>query len=358
MNSESPEGYRVAIVGASSLLGKEVAAVMKERRFPAARVIELEPNSGSELDLPIIDLDEAEPGQTFDPEVQAGDVDVAFLTARDQSLPEFLKIEPGQEATRTLVIDLEGSSGQAGELRIALLEPGSGSARTEPPPAIVSAAHPASIVLCLLLLRLASRIQLSTAVAHVFAPVSHFGPRAIEELQKQTVNLLSFQKAPRSIFGAQLAFNLLPQLTGSGSGIEDALHARVGAEVGRYLSGRAPTPALRLLQAPVFYSMAISLYVETAVAINPARAAELLAGNGARLRRASDPVSSQVEVTGSDDILVNSVVSDANRPQGLWIWAVADNLRLAAQNAVQIAEQSIGKGRERASRGNGKAVVH
>jgi aspartate-semialdehyde dehydrogenase len=358
MIPESPEGYRVAIVGASSLLGKELLAVLKERQFPASRIIELESNSGSELDLPIVDLDEAEPEASFNPEIQPGDIDVAFLAAPAEGLPEFLKPEFGQGARRPLVIDLEGNSGQAGEPRIALLESGSGTAHPESASDILAAAHPASIVVCLLLLRLASRIQLSTAVAHVFAPVSHFGPRAIEELQKQTVNLLSFQKAPRSIFGAQLAFNVLPQLTGSGSATEDALHARLGVEINRYLGGRVPTPAVRLLQTPVFYSMAISLYVETAVAINPARAAELLAGNGVRLRRASDPVSSQVEVTGSDEILVNSVVSDVNRPQGLWIWAVADNLRLAAQNAVQVAEQLVGEERKRPSPGDGKVVVH
>jgi aspartate-semialdehyde dehydrogenase len=207
------------------------------------------------------------------------------------------------------------------------------------------------------LLRLASRVELSTAVAHVFSPVSHLGPRAIEELQKQTVNLLSFQKAPRAVFGAQLAFNLLPQLAGSGSAALDALQTRLCGEIDRYLAGRAPTLALRLLQAPVFYSLAISLYVETAVAINPARAAEVLAGNGVRVRRPSDPVSSQVEVTGSDNILINSILPDASRPKGLWIWAVADNLRLGAQNAVEIAEKLIGDHAQKPQFGeNGRAA--
>jgi aspartate-semialdehyde dehydrogenase len=353
----SPEGYRVAIVGASSLLGKELLAVLKERRFPMSGLAELESGSGSDLELPILNLDEAAAGPSFNPEIAPGEIDLAFLAARPDPLPAFLT---AGESARPIVIDLDegfgGSEPRAS--RIALLERGSSALPSEPQAAIVAAAHPASIVVCLILLRLASRIEISSAVAHVFTPVSHLGPRAIEELQKQTVNLLSFQKAPRAIFGAQLAFNLLPQLAGSGSQALDALPARLGGEIGRYLEGRTPTPALRLLQAPVFYSLGVSLYVETGVAINPSRAAELLAGDGVRLRRPSDPIPSQVEVTGSDHILIHSVVSDASRPKGLWIWAVTDNLRLAALNAVEIAENLTRDLPKRSSSGNGKVVVH
>jgi len=358
---ETSEGYRVAIVGASSLLGRELLAVLKERRFPMARVVELDSSLDPELELPILDLDQAQPEESFNPEIQPGEIDFAFLAARPHPLPAFLDTaSAGSELTRLIVIDLNGSSSETSPAtpRIAALEQGSSVPPAEPQGAIIAAAHPATIVLCRILLRLASRIEITTAVANVFTPVSQLGPRAIEELQKQTVNLLSFQKAPHAVFGAQLAFNLLPELAGSSSSSLDALQARLGGEIGRYLAGRAPTPAVRILQAPVFYSMAISLYVEAAAAINPARATELLAGKGVRLRRASDPVSSPVEVTGSDDILINPVVSDAGRPQGLWIWAVADNLRLAAQNAVEIAESLGRDGHRPASGSNGKAVAH
>ncbi|HEY6292900.1 MAG TPA: hypothetical protein VI455_15225, partial [Terriglobia bacterium] len=60
-------------------------------------------------------------------------------------------------------------------------------------------------------------------------------------------------------------------------------------------------------------------------------------------------VSSQVEATGVDDVLIDSIVADGNRVKGLWIWAAADNLRLAARNAVEIAEKITGQGRSRGS---------
>jgi aspartate-semialdehyde dehydrogenase len=55
------------------------------------------------------------------------------------------------------------------------------------------------------------------------------------------------------------------------------------------------------------------------------------------MRRRSQDSPTPVEVAGSDNILVDSVTVDADHPTGLWIWAVADNLRLAALNAVEVA---------------------
>ena len=56
------------------------------------------------------------------------------------------------------------------------------------------------------------------------------------------------------------------------------------------------------------------------------------------LRRGAHDSPTPVEVAGSDEIQVDRVTADPDLPGGLWIWAVADNLRLAAVNAVEIAE--------------------
>jgi aspartate-semialdehyde dehydrogenase len=198
-------------------------------------------------------------------------------------------------------------------------------------------AHPAVIVISALLLRLAARFPLRTAVAQVFGSASESGSRGIEELQKQTVNLLSFQKIPRQVFGAQLAFNLLPRLGRAGTGEIAALEARLRCQLREYLVERVPCPALRLFQVPVFYSLGVSLYVETAQSVAPEAAAAALAGEHVRVRRSVQDAPTQVEVTGSSDILVDSISIDAQHPTGLWLWAVADNLRLAATNAVELA---------------------
>lgn len=206
--------------------------------------------------------------------------------------------------------------------------------------------HPAAIILSALLLRLAARFTLNAAVAQVIAPASEFGPLAIDELQRQTSGLLSFQKIPQAVFGAQLAFNLLPRIghgrsigrTPARPGGLAGIDHRIREQIRAYLHNQALQPALRVLQAPVFHSLACSLYVETAEGAPVEAMARALEGERLELRRLREPAPSQVEASGSSDILVDALLPDGAHPNGVWIWAVADNLRLSAVNAIEIAE--------------------
>jgi aspartate-semialdehyde dehydrogenase len=349
------EGYRIAVVGASSLLGKELIAVLEEEKFPVARLVTFDTDE-DEPEIPIIDLREASETPVEDHEVSEAELDFAFLAARSRQLPAFMRSwHERRGAARCLVIDLVGEglgaepSGTSGDVpggvvpaahqvQVPFLDRRFPAGAPESAAAVIHvSAHPAVIVISALLLRLAARFPLRTAVAQVFGSASESGSRGIEELQKQTVNLLSFQKIPRKVFGAQLAFNLLSRLGRAGTGEIAALEARLRCQLREYLGERIPYPALRLLQVPVFYSLGVSLYVETAQPVAPEAAATALAGEHVRVRRSPQDAPTQVEVTGSGDILVDSISADATHPTGLWLWAVADNLRLAATNAVVLA---------------------
>ena len=197
--------------------------------------------------------------------------------------------------------------------------------------------HPAVIVISSILQRFGARFSTKFAVAQVFSSAAEFGSRGVEELQRQTVNILSFQNIPNQIFGAQLAFNLLSRLGSSGKGDLPALENRLQRQLRSYLGGRLPMPALHVIQVPVFYSLAVSLYVETAEPLSTEAATAALAGDRIKVRKPVHDAPTPVEVTGSSDILVDRISLDAGRPNGLWIWAVADNLHLAATNAVELA---------------------
>ena len=83
--------------------------------------------------------------------------------------------------------------------------------------------------------------------------------------------------------------------------------------------------------------MGVSLYVETAEPVTAEAATAALAGERIKVRKSNLDAPTPVEVTGSSDILVDSISIDAEHPNGLWLWAVADNLHLAATNAVELA---------------------
>lgn len=364
------EGYRVAVVGASSLLGKELINVLEERSFPISRLVTFEADE-EEPDLPIVDLSGESETVVEDQDVSEAELDFAFLAARPRETPSFLSaarvlrdaVGEGRRA-HCLVIDMAGGGPGEGPSEGASEGPGKGFGQgpSEFPRQVVSipfldrryptgepvpggspfyvSPHPGVIVISTLLLRLAARFLVKSAVAQIFASVSEIGSRGIEELQKQTVNLLSFQKIPRRIFGAQLAFNLLPRLAGSGSGELGGRQTCLRQQLQQYLGNRVSVPALRVVQASVFYSLGVSLYVEMAEPVAPEAAAAALAGERVHVRRASQDAPSQVEVTGTNDILVDSITGESNQPTGLWLWAVADNLRLAAVNAVEITALS------------------
>jgi aspartate-semialdehyde dehydrogenase len=343
----SPEGYRVAVVGASSLLGKELLNVLGEHHFPFSRLVTFS-DEEDEPELPILDLSDGPPTSALDENVTASELDFTFIAARYRHMPAFL--DPGsssQEPSAGFVIDL--STGTSAEqtvetpgprrmVRVPFLDRSFPTRETAEGGQFYVGARPATIVISTLLLRLGSRFPLKRAVAHVFASASETGSHGIDELQKQTVNLLSFQKIPRKVFGGQLAFNLMSRPSGTSRSELLALESVLRQQLQEYLQGRVPVPALRLVQVPVFHSLAVSLFVETDPPAAPEKAAEALLGERIDLRRAAHDSPTPVEVAGSDEILVDRVTADPDLPGGLWIWAVADNLRLAALNAAEIAE--------------------
>jgi aspartate-semialdehyde dehydrogenase len=350
------QAYRVGIVGASSLLGQELVRVLEEHKFPVSRLVRFEADE-EEPDLPVVDL--SQHPETFAAEegTAATELDLVFLASRRGELPASLRpvleaarqgVAPAPAKTpRSVVIDLVEALGQPsgeerrGILRVPFLErirqltDGTGPL---PDSRLFASPHPAAIVLSALLLRLAARFPLQSAVALIFFPASEMGSGAIEELQKQTVNSLSFQKIPRSIFGAQLAFNLLAQLGGKHATALTEIGSRIRRQLRQYLGARVPLPAVRLCQAPVFYSLAFSLYVETTQPAAPEALGAALAGEHIHVRRRTEPAPSQVEAAGVSNILVDTIAPDPDRTAGVWIWAAVDNLRLAAVNAVEIAE--------------------
>jgi aspartate-semialdehyde dehydrogenase len=349
--TSSRQGYRVGVLGASSLLGQELLRVLKDRGFPASRLFTFEDEE--DLELPVVDLAGKTEPVRADEELSPGDLDFLFLAGRASAASSgaaFLRRAlqaAGRGGARgplelspwiiDLVEAIEETEAPAA-LRIPFLERAGRGGHPSPESRTLASPHPAAIVLSALLSRLATRFPLRSAVAQVFFPVSEIGPRGIEELQKQTVNLLSFQRIPQTVFGAQLAFNVLSRLPGKHAAGLEGFADRIRRELRQYLTESVPVPALQVCQVAVFYSLAFSLYVETEQAVSPEALAAALEGEHVQLRRRSEPAPSQVEAAGSGEILVDNVASDPEHPTGCWIWAAVDNIRLAAENAVEIAE--------------------
>jgi aspartate-semialdehyde dehydrogenase len=326
--------YRVAIVGAGSLKGKEVAEMIEQRSFPA-------------IDVKLLDDDESL-GQlealkdeiTFIQSVRAEqfeNIDFTFFASDAACTHRNWKhVQKAGGAIVDLSYALEEEPGatlrapwlqrQLGQVAAPELQPG---------PAVV--AHPASVVLALLLTRLQTAVPVHRAVASVFQPASEHGQKGMDELHEQTINLLSFQPLPKTIFDVQVAFSMVSRYGEQSSSALSAITERVVRHYRKIVPEKTLVPSISVVQAPTFHAHTISLNVQLDSRADIAELSSALVGDHVNVIPYSEEAPNNVNAAGQADILV-SVTPDASDPNTVWIWAASDNLRVAAANAVECAE--------------------
>jgi len=91
----------------------------------------------------------------------------------------------------------------------------------------------------------------------------------------------------------------------------------------------------------VFHSHAFTAYVELAASREPAELSGALAAAGFQLGAGADPAPTNVSVAGESQPVLGPVERDPSLERGYWLWGAADNLRVAAANALSIAERLL-----------------
>ena len=338
--SPPKEAVRVAIAGASSLLGKELNLWLEESNFPTidVRLVDEEFLAGTLTEAggepAIIETVEED---TFER------VRFAFFTGS----PEFSRRHAAQaRRAGAAVIDLSGGLGADAKARpwipsldAVLASPVESVAPGEPQSLFVVPSAPAEVAISIS--AALAPAGLERLVVTVLQPVSEHGSEAIEELESQVVKLLSFQPVSQTVFDAQVGFNMLSSY-GPESRIKLAdARARIADECRRYLGGRAPSPAIMLVQAPVFYSHTFTAYAEFRSAPPLDDLTERLRAAGLKVARANDEPPSNVNIVGEVRPVLRQPERDPGIETGVWLWGAADNLRVPAATAVSIAERLL-----------------
>ncbi len=333
MKTENQNLFRVAIVGAASLKGKELKEVLEDRNFPAHDIRLLDDSES---------LGQLEPVQdeiSFIQPVgrdQFDNVDFTFFASDAKFTKRAMK--QAREAG-SAIVDL--SYALEDEAGVPVSSPWIERELSEPAKLtldsnVLVAAHPAATTLALLMLRTRKAGTITRIAATVFEPVSELGRRGMDELHEQTVNLLSFQQMPTKVFDAQVAFNMVGRYGPEAEGALDTVERRIVTHLRKLLGEHLPVPALMLVQAPVFHAHTFSIYVELEQSISAGDFSRALAGEHVLIARSPEDSPSNVNVAGKDVILV-AVRRDPSRENGFWLWAAVDNLRLAALTAVDCA---------------------
>jgi aspartate-semialdehyde dehydrogenase len=327
----------VALVGSETLMGREVRDLAANAPGLTLRLLAAEHEQAGTLarvgDEPAIVE-----------ELAADSLDgaqAAILAGPAESGRRALELA---EQAGIAVVDLTGLAEDYPEAR--LRAPMVEEEQPEADSRIHVIAHPAAVALALFLRRLHSHEPVLRAVAHIFAPASEHGRQGVEELQQQTVSLLSFKPLPKKIFDAQASFNMLARYGDDAPQSLEETELRIERHLATLLAlpgdgEGVPLPSLRLIQAPVFHGYSMSLWVE--FQSNPG--VEALE---------SSLVSPEIEVRGEDfepptivgqagqsGIAVGAIAPDRNSAEACWFWLVADNLRLTAENGIAVVRQLI-----------------
>ena len=327
--------YKIAIAGASTLLGKELKDAISESPLAAATFSLLDEDDA------LGQLDQVGDEITFVQPVVPDSfehVDFTFFSGS-----ESLTRKHWRDALRagSTVIDMSGALDR--EAGVLVRAPWLGNDAGGPDlftPAVVPA-HPAAVALGLLLERLQQTAPLRSAAVTLLTPASEFGRAAMDELHQQTVNLLSFQGLPRAIYDAQTAYNLLSGFGESAKASLIGLEARIRRHYESLGGGRWPAVALQAIAAPVFHGHTFSIFIELERPLEIALLEDALSGEHVDLVLEDTDSPSNLAATGQNDVLVRlRAVQDGRNPtqaSRLWLWAASDNLRLYAQNALECA---------------------
>jgi aspartate-semialdehyde dehydrogenase len=326
----------LAIVGGDSLLGRDLSEMLAER-IPAA-VVKL---IGVEETDTVFTEQAGEPALItgLDEENLSGAQVVFFAGSRASSRKAFELIrKPGG----SLVIDLSHTLDDHPEarLRAPMVEP---TSYQVPISQIHVVAHPAAIVLAAFLDRLHGRYPVDQAVMQIFEPASERGKPGLDELQQQTISLLSFRNLPKQLFDEQLSFNLLARYGSEAPERLETIEQRIDRHLATLLSlsSRAPMPSLRLIQAPVFHGYSISVWAQLEENPGTAMLAEALACAQIEVRSSDEEAPTNVGVAGQSGMTVGVIEPDRNNARAAWFWIVADNFRVAAENAIAVAQSAL-----------------
>jgi aspartate-semialdehyde dehydrogenase len=329
----SERGYRVAVVGATGVVGRELTTLLPERDFPIAelRLYAAEAEEGEEIEVGG-DWQRVERLPNELPEV-----DVAFLCATAEVSRE---IAEELAESGALVIDLASGS-ESAPLVLGAADVGE-APRTARGGMVVRLPDPLTRLVGVPLRAVAALARVERAIVTGVVSASAFGRAELDRLSQATVGVLNFrqpeeeqeEESDGEAAPAGVAFRCIPE-----DPTAPGIASRVTAELGQLLVPPLPV-AVNVVRAPFFYGHAASLSIELSspVAIDRVRAVlrdapSLVVGEGG----ASD--FSTLDAVGADAIYVVGLAQRAADPKWVHWWVLSDNIRQgAALAAVSIAE--------------------
>ncbi|HET6234713.1 MAG TPA: aspartate-semialdehyde dehydrogenase [Acetobacteraceae bacterium] len=334
--------YRVAVVGATGAVGREMLKTLAERNFPVSEVAAL----GS--------------GRSTGSEVSFGDKQV--LTVKNLETFDFHGWDLGLFSPGAAVSAVHAP--RAAEAGCIVIDNTSQFRMDHDVPLVVPEVNPhhlarfarrniianpncSTIQMVVALKPLHDRFKIKRVVVATYQSVSGAGKEGMDELYAHTKSVFVHEQGPPQQFTKEIAFNCIPHIDkfmDDGSTKEEW---KMVVETRKILDPDILVHAT-CVRVPVFigHGEAVNVEFELPVTVNEGRAA-LRDGEGLQVvdHREDGGYITPLECAGEDAVFVSRIRKDPTVAHGLSFWCVSDNLRKgAALNAVQIAETLIAQG--------------
>ncbi len=332
-------GHKVAVVGATGNVGRELLTTLSERNFPADEVVALASSRsvGKEVSFGEDKVLEARDLKGFD----FKGFDIAFFCAGS----EVAKLHAPRAAEAGCVV-IESSSHFRMEPDVPLVVPevNADALRGYGKRNIIANPNCSTIQMVVALKPLHDLAEIKRVVVATYQSTAGAGKLAMDELFNQTRSIYMNDPVVKEQFAKQIAFNVIPHIDvfmQDGSPKEEW---KIVVETRKILDPDIKVSAT-CVRVPVFISHAEAVNIECArpISVGQARAA-LRKAPGVTVidHRVDEGYVTPAECAGEDMVFVSRIRADPTVPHGLSLWVVADNLRKgAALNAVQIAEELI-----------------
>src|SRR6188472_2454962 len=333
-------GYKVALVGATGNVGREMLDILDERKFPADEVIALASRRsvGTEVSYGDRTL-KVKALENYD----FSDVDICLMSAGGAVSKEW---SPKIGAAGAVVIDNSSAWRMDPDVPLIVPEVNPEAVRGFTKKNIIANPNCSTAQLVVALKPLHDAATIKRVVVATYQSVSGAGKEGMDELDRQTKALYSLQDVEAKKFTKRIAFNLIPHIDVF---MEDGYTKeewKMVVETKKILDPKIKLTAT-CVRVPVFISHSEAVNVEFADPISEEEARDILRNAPGCLvidKHEDGGYVTPYECVGEDATYISRIREDGTIENGLQLWIVSDNLRKgAALNAVQIAECLINR---------------
>ncbi len=334
------DGYRVAVVGATGVVGNMMIRVLEEHRFPVSQITLLASSRSAGKRLAF--RGEEHEVRELREDSFAG-IQVALFSA---GAAVSRKFAPLAAAAGCTVVD--NSSAFRMDPAVPLVVPEVNPEALAGHQGIIANPNCSTIQMVVALKPIQDAAGIKRIVVTTFQAVSGTGKRAVDELRDQVAALEAGQEAKARVYPHQIAYNCLPHI---GPFLDTGFteeEMKMVNETRKIFSDDAIAVCATTVRVPVYYGHSESVNVETRRPIAVDEVRRLLRA-AAGVKVMDDPGAAvyplPILAAGTDATYVGRLRSDPSVANGLAMWVVADNIRKgAATNTVQIAQHLIAKG--------------